>query len=69
MAPPESLPLTINFDDLKKPNNSFLVKLYGPNSDRTQISIPFNLKRKAIDNMSFIGQSKGRANSAKGGNV
>ena len=57
MVPPENLPFTGNFDDLKEPDNLFWVKLDGPYSDCIQ------------RHMSFIGKSKGRANSAKGGNV
>ena len=65
MVPPESLPLTVNFDDLKEPDNPFWVKLDGPNSDRIQTSIPVNLKRKATGTCNFLE----RANSTKGENV
>ena len=58
MVPPESLPLTVNFDDLKEPDNPFWVKLDGPNSDRIQTSIPFNLKRKAMNTCHLLERTK-----------
>ncbi|CAB4040520.1 Hypothetical predicted protein [Paramuricea clavata] len=48
----ECLPLTIGFDEIKDPDCAFWLILHVPNagdSNENQNSIPFNVKRKAID--------------------
>ena len=51
MVQQESLPMAISFDEIKDPDSLFWSILYAPSTDsgESQISIPFSIKRKAID--------------------
>lgn len=56
----ESLPITISFDEVKDPDCPFWYLLHGPNagSNESQISIPLNMKRKAIDLCHLLDRAK-----------
>ena len=60
MIPPESLPLTMGFDDIKDPDCPFWLMLHAPNADsnESQISIPLTVKRKAIDLCHLLDRAK-----------